>query len=246
MPVLSVIVPVYNEAGTIAEVIRRVAASPVDKEILIVDDCSTDGTRGILQKLEQSAPKTQRFFYQERNNGKGAAIARAQREVSGDIAIIQDADLELDPNQYGSIIQPILDHRADVVYGSRFQSINPFQSLNLAANWLLTRLSNLLTGLHLTDMETCYKAIRADLFKSMNLRSPRFGIEVELTAYVAKSGARVVEVPITYTPRTEAKGKKINWKDGMAAIAHLIHFNLLTSSAKIFTQLPAHYSSNSH
>ena len=184
-----------------------------------------------------------RLIEQERNQGKGAAVARGIREAAGDIIIIQDADFEYDPREIPIVIQPILDDKADIVFGSRFKKNSPqvHRTYHYFVNYLLTILSNLFSGIYLTDMETCYKAFRADLVKAMNLKSKRFGIEVEFTAYVAKTRARTYEVYISYYPRTFLEGKKISWKDGFAALRHLIYFNYFTSFENAFNNLPERY-----
>lgn len=219
---LSVLMPAYNEEDYVAESVRRVLAVdlPLDIEIIIVDDCSTDGTPEILVDLQKEFPDQIRVFTQDHNQGKGAAIRRAISEATGDLAIFQDADLEYDPNEYTIVLGPILEGHADVVYGSRFAASPRRRILNYhhaLGNQLLTHLSNALTGLNLSDMETCYKAFTMDMLKSFTLTSNRFGIEPEITAKVAKARARVYEVPISYYGRTYGEGKKITWKDGLQA-----------------------------
>ncbi|MCX6731763.1 MAG: glycosyltransferase family 2 protein [Candidatus Parcubacteria bacterium] len=230
MKKLSVIVPVYNEKGTILEILKQIEAVdlPLEKEIIIIDDYSTDGTREILKNLNQNKYK---IIFQDRNCGKGAALKRGFQETTGDVVLIQDADLEYDPEDYKKLLKPILIGRADVVYGSRFLSGEPKRVLyiwHLLGNLFLTFLSNLLTGLTISDMEVCYKAFRkevADSFKD-KLESQRFGIEAELTARISRSNWRIYEVGISYYGRTYSEGKKIRWKDGIAAIWHIIKFNL--------------------
>jgi glycosyltransferase involved in cell wall biosynthesis len=243
LPRLSIIVPVHNEEPTLERVIERLMASrcPIDREWLFVDDGSTDGSLSILQKL-QSLHKFQ-LIIQKPGQGKGVAVRRGIQEATGELIIIQDADFEYDPNDIPGVIQPLLDGKADVVYGSRFKksAVQVHRTFHYFGNRLLTILSNALSGIYLTDMETCYKAFRADLLKAMKLRSRRFGIEIELTAYLAKTHARIQELPISYFPRTRLQGKKINWRDGVAALFHLIRFNLLTSDAQAFDQLPERY-----
>jgi glycosyltransferase involved in cell wall biosynthesis len=241
--VLSIIVPVYNEAKNLSHVIERFLAAPcpLKREWLFVDDCSTDGSLTILQSL--AAQHSFRVFAQEKNKGKGAAVARGIREASGDILIIQDADFEYDPVEIPQLLKPILEDRADIVYGSRFAKRYPSShwTLHYVANHVLTMVSNFLSGLHVSDMETCYKVFRADVLKPMNLVSQRFGIEVELTAYAAKTKARLQEIPISYRPRTQKEGKKIGWQDGIAALRHLIYFNLCRSRQDAFSMLSQKY-----
>ena len=226
---LSIIIPAYNERETIERIVSEVKAvdlAVTEREIIIVDDGSTDGTRDIIQKL-----KDVRYIFHDTNQGKGGAVKTGFQAATGDIVIIQDADLEYDPYDYVRVLQPVLDDRADVVYGSRFKGDGPHRVLYVFhsfANKFLTFLSNLLTGLNLSDMETCYKVFRkevVDTFKD-KLVSKRFGIEPELTSYVARGDWRVYEVGISYYGRTYEEGKKINWKDGLAAIWHVIRFNL--------------------
>jgi glycosyltransferase involved in cell wall biosynthesis len=240
---LSLIVPIHNEAPALEKVIDRLMASPcpIKREWIMVDDGSTDDSLAILKRLQDRY--VFRLLEQKPGQGKGAAVIRGIKESQGEIIIIQDADFEYDPNEIPLVIQPIIDGKADVVYGSRFKknTIQVHRTYHYFANRLLTLLSNLFSGIYLTDMETCYKAFRSDLLKSMNLTSHRFGIEVEMTAYLAKTDARIDEVPISYYPRTRRQGKKINWKDGLAALRHIIHFNLLVSLDQAFTRLPQHY-----
>jgi glycosyltransferase involved in cell wall biosynthesis len=222
---LSVVVPVFNERPTIAEIIRRVQAVDVglDKEIVVVDDGSTDGTREILQT--QSLPGL-KIVLHERNLGKGAALRSGFVEAGGDIVLVQDADLEYDPQEYPRLLEPILDGRADVVYGSRFLG-GPHRVLyfwHYVGNRFLTTFSNMLSNLNLTDMETCYKVFRHDVLGKIKLRSSRFGFEPEITMKLARLRCRVYEVPISYSGRDYAEGKKIGWKDGLAALFHLIRF----------------------
>ena len=222
---LSVVVPVFNERTTIAEILRRVQAIEVglDKEILVVDDGSTDGTQVILKA--QSLPGL-KVLYHERNQGKGAALRTGFAAASGDIVIVQDADLEYDPREYPRLLEPILDGRADVVYGSRFLG-GPHRVLyfwHYAGNRFLTTLANILSNLNLTDMETGSKAFRREVLTKIKLKSSRFGFEPEITIKVARLKCRVYEVPISYSGRDYAEGKKIGWKDGLAAIFHLLRF----------------------
>jgi glycosyltransferase involved in cell wall biosynthesis len=224
---LTVIIPVYNEKNTIEEILRRVQAVDVgfEKELVVVDDCSQDGTREILQKV--NAPGI-RIFYHEKNKGKGAALHTGFSNADGDIVLVQDADLEYDPREYPRLIGPILDGRADVVYGSRFLG-GPHRVLffwHYVGNKMLTTFSNIMSNLNLTDMETCYKAFRREVLRRIRLKSARFGFEPEITMKVAKQKCRIYEVPISYSGRDYAEGKKIGWKDGVAAIYHIIRFRL--------------------
>jgi len=244
MAKLSVVVPVYNEEKHLAEITKVLMQSPcpIEREWIFVDDCSKDKSLSILTDLSKEYGF--RIIEQKPNQGKGRAVVRGIKEATGDIVMIQDADFEYDPSDVPSLLEPILAGRADVVYGSRFKksSFQVHRTYHYFVNRFLTVLSNLLSGIYLTDMETCYKLFRADLVKSMNLKSQRFGVEVELTAYVAKIRARVYELPISYYPRTKLQGKKINWKDGFAALIHLLRFNLFTPFEKAFTNLPEKYS----
>ncbi|MFA6564538.1 MAG: glycosyltransferase family 2 protein [Verrucomicrobiia bacterium] len=222
---LSVIIPVYNEKRTVLTLIEQVRAVPMEKEILVVDDCSTDGTRDILKALK--LPEVRAFFH-EINSGKGAAIRTAQSHVNGDIVIIQDADLEYNPADYPGLIQPICDGEAGAVFGSRFLG-GPHRVLffwHMVGNKFLTLLSNIVTNINLTDMETGYKAFRASVFKSIPLECSRFGFEPEITAKLAKLNVPIYEVPISYHGRSYAEGKKINWRDGVAAFYFILKFSL--------------------
>jgi glycosyltransferase involved in cell wall biosynthesis len=232
-PRLSILVPVYNEAATVCVLLERVRAVPYAKEIIVVDDCSKDGTGEVLAAYRQETPDTPdttfRFVRHEVNQGKGAAVRTAAAHVTGDIVIIQDADLEYDPNEYGKLIQPILDGHADVVFGSRFAG-SPRRVLmfwHTVANRTLTTLSNMCTNMNLTDMETCYKVFRADILKRIPIRSNRFGLEPELTAKVAHLRCRVYEVPISYHGRQYAEGKKIGWKDAFSAMWTILKFRMI-------------------
>jgi len=220
---LSIIIPVYNERATIEEVVRRVRAQPYAKEIIIVDDRSTDGTRELLR--ETAWPDDVRIFYHERNQGKGAAIRTALSAASKDIILIQDADLEYNPADFPTVLRPILDGVADVVYGSRFLGIHrSFMLHHYIGNKLLTLITNLLYNNMLTDMETGYKAFRGPVLKGVRIRSNRFDFEPEITAKVLKRGYRIYEVPIYYAGRDYAEGKKITWRDAFAALWALLRF----------------------
>jgi glycosyltransferase involved in cell wall biosynthesis len=225
---LSVLIPVYNERNTIETILARVHASPVRTEIICVDDCSTDGTRERLVELH-AAGYIHRLILQPSNRGKGAAIRTALAASTGEIVIVQDADLEYDPQDWPALLQPIIEGKADACFGSRFLG-GPHRVLyywHSVGNTLLTTFSNMLVNLNLTDMETCYKAVRGELARSLHLTSDRFGFEPEITARLAHGDARIYEVPISYAGRTYAEGKKINWRDGVAAIWHILKFALL-------------------
>jgi glycosyltransferase involved in cell wall biosynthesis len=226
--VLSVIIPVFNEAATIEEIVRRVGAVPLAKEIIVVDDHSQDGTREKLATLSGRCDNL-KVVRHERNRGKGCAIRTGLGHVTGDMVIIQDADLEYNPAEYPRLVKPIVEGRADVVYGSRFIGGEEHRVLyywHYVGNRFLTRLSNMLTNLNLTDMETCYKVFRADLIKGIRLEQDRFGFEPEITAKVARTGCRIYEVGISYSGRTYAEGKKIGWKDGVQAIWCIVKYRL--------------------
>jgi glycosyltransferase involved in cell wall biosynthesis len=242
-PKVSVVIPVFNEKDTIDEILRRVLETQVRKEIIIVDDSSSDGTRQRLKAMEalrakgeETAPATDggdpiplrdlRFYFQTQNQGKGAALRKGFTQVTGDIVLVQDADLEYDPRDYPKLLEPIIDGRADVVYGSRFlggpQRVHYFW--HYVANMALTLLSDIATNLKLSDMETCYKVFRREVLTGIVLRSDRFGFEPEITAKIAKKAWRVYEVPISYAGRTYEEGKKITWKDGVQALWCIIKY----------------------
>jgi len=222
---ISVIIPVYNEVQTIKEIFARVQAVEIEKEIIIVDDYSSDGTREHLREINQ-AHENVTVLYHDHNQGKGAALRTGFQAITGDIVIIQDADLEYDPREYPLLLGPILDGRADVVYGSRFLG-GPHRVLffwHYVGNKFLTLLSNMLTNLNLTDMETCYKVFKSEVLSEIKLTSKRFGFEPEFTSKIAKKGFRIYETPISYSGRTYAEGKKIGWKDGVKAIFAILWF----------------------
>ena len=226
---LSIIIPVYNERASLEELLAQVKAAPTkhEKEIIVVDDCSRDGTRDVLPRHDGADGV--RVFYHDVNRGKGAAIRTGQQHVTGDVVIIQDADLEYDPAEYPKLLAPIEDNRADVVYGSRFVGSEAHRVLyfwHMVANKGLTLLSNMFSNLNLTDMETCYKVFRADVFKRIKIEEDRFGFEPEVTAKVARLGVRVYEVGISYYGRTFAQGKKITWRDGLRALWYILKYNL--------------------
>lgn len=224
---ISIVIPVYNEVKTIDEIIRRVQQVDVKKEVIIVDDGSIDGTCELLKEIPQSQEDVKVIFH-NCNQGKGAALRTGFATVTGDVIIIQDADLEYDPREYTKLLEPILDGRADVVYGSRFLG-GPHRVLffwHYIGNRFLTLLSNILTNLNLSDMETCYKVFRRQVLNEITLKSNRFGFEPEFTAKVAKKGFRIYEVPISYSGRTYSEGKKITWRDGIVAIFTIFWFRL--------------------
>lgn len=241
---VSVVIPVYNERAFIEEVLLRVQTVELDKEIIVVDDGSTDGTRALLEGLEKAQSggasevavheganrlslENMRFLFQPRNRGKGAALRRAFEAASGDVVLVQDADLEYNPADYDKLLEPIFDGRADVVYGSRFlggpQRVHYFW--HYAGNKFLTLLSNMLTNLKLSDMETCYKVFRREVVQSIKFKADRFGFEPECTAKIAKGNWRVYEVPISYAGRTYAEGKKITWRDGFSTLWCILRYN---------------------
>ncbi|MBU0485631.1 MAG: glycosyltransferase family 2 protein [Proteobacteria bacterium] len=224
---LSIVIPIFNEKNTIGEILKTVRATPYRKEIILVDDGSTDGTREILRELDQPDLK---IILHSHNQGKGAALKSGFAAASGDIVIIQDADLEYDPREYPVLIQPILDHKADVVYGSRFAGHGAHRVIyfwHYVGNRFLTLLSNLFTNLNLSDMETCYKVFRREVLENFTINEKRFGVEPEITAKIAKiQRIRIYEVPISYYGRTYEEGKKIGWKDGIKAVWCILRYNI--------------------
>ncbi len=225
---LSVIIPVYNEEKTVLEIIRRVRACGVPElEIIVVNDCSRDGTRALLDGLPPAADLV--IVHHESNQGKGAAIRTAQRRVTGGVVVIQDADLEYSPAEFPRLLRPIAEDKADAVYGSRYSGrellVDSFW--HYLGNKVLTTVSNMLSNIHITDMETCYKMMRAEIFKDMDLECNRFGFEPEITAKLAKRRCRLYEIPIAYEARRFDEGKKIGWRDGIAALWYIVKYNLL-------------------
>jgi glycosyltransferase involved in cell wall biosynthesis len=225
-PLLSVVIPVYNEIETLGEVVERVKAVPLAKEIILVDDGSRDGSRELIQRLAASDPSIRAFLH-DRNQGKGAALRTGFMQARGDVVLIQDADLEYNPSDYPALLKPIQEAGADVVYGSRFL-IREYARVHLfwhyMGNRFLTFLSNIFTGLNLTDMETCYKMFRRDVIQRIEIRSRRFTVEPELTAKVARMRLKVYEVPISYAGRGYREGKKITWRDGLAALWAIVRY----------------------
>ena len=224
---LSVVVPVFNECDTVTRLLGRVQALPVPLEIIVVDDCSTDGTRDVLARL-QSIPNV-KVILKDQNEGKGAALRTGFEHANGNVVIVQDADLEYDPRDIPSLLRPIVEDKADVVYGSRYLNRDltvGSSGVHQFGNWVLTVMSNLMTGMELTDMETCYKAIRRDLLQSMNLEQNRFGFEPEVTAKLAKLDVRIEELPVRYAARDWDEGKKIGIKDAIATIYCIFRYSL--------------------
>ena len=231
---LSVVLPVYNERATLREVIEKVLSVPTEIELICVDDGSRDGSREILSELQGQHPQV-RTFFQPQNMGKGAALRRGIHEATGDFVIIQDADLEYDPTDYPRLLQPLIQGKADVVFGSRFLGGGPHRVLyfwHSVGNWILTLLSNCLTNINLTDMETCYKVFRREVIQSIPIEENRFGFEPEITVKVARRKLRIYEVGISYCGRTYEEGKKIGWKDGFRALYCLAKYSLKTPRAQ--------------
>lgn len=225
---LSIVIPVYNEVKTLEDIVKAVKAAPIeDKEIILVDDCSRDGTRELLkEKIESQVSKV---LYHDFNQGKGAALRTGIREATGDVVVIQDADLEYDPNEYPILLDPIKRGLADVVYGSRFAGGGPHRVVyfwHMLGNKFLTLLSNMFTNINLTDMETCYKMFKRDIIQSIDIEEDRFGFEPEITAKIARLDCRIYEVGISYYGRTYKEGKKIGWRDGFRAIYCILKYNL--------------------
>lgn len=228
---LSIVIPIYNEAEHLEEILRQIEAVDIgmDKELILVDDCSTDGTREILNNLQNSDDNKFKVFYHDINRGKGATLRTGFQHITGDITLIQDADLEYDPQDYPKLLKPILENEANVVYGSRFMEGRQEGLLrSYIANKFLTSLSNFVNGTKLTDMETCYKVIKTDILKEIALRSDRFGFEPEITAKLAKRKCNIVDVPISYRGRDYHQGKTVSWKDGVAAIYHILRYRFFS------------------
>lgn len=231
---LSIVIPCYNEKSTIQDIVTAVKNSLVeDKEIIIVDDYSTDGTREILRS--EIAPQVDKIVYHDFNQGKGAALRTGFQHVTGDVVVVQDADLEYDPQEYGRLLEPIISGKADVVFGSRFISDRPHRVVyfwHRVGNYVLTLLSNMCTNLNLTDMETCYKVFRREIIQNIEIEEARFGFEPEITAKIAAMRCRVYEVGISYYGRTYEEGKKIGWRDGVRAIFAILKYNFFTKRSR--------------
>src|SRR3989449_7853164 len=227
---ISIVIPCYNEKNTIEEIVEAVRSAPIEnKEIIIVDDCSGDGTGAVLK--EKISQMVDRIIYHPVNRGKGAALRSGFAAATGDVILVQDADLEYNPEEYPLLLEPIMSGKADAVFGSRFMGGRPHRVLffwHMVGNKFLTLLSNMFTNLNLTDLETCYKAFRAPLLKNLDLRENRFGFEPEVTAKLAKARCRIYEVGISYNGRTYSEGKKVNWKDGFHAIYAIVRYNLFS------------------
>ena len=245
---LSILIPVYNERTVVERSLSLVLGAPLpenmERELVIVDDCSTDGTSDILDRLAASEPRI-RLFRQPINQGKGAAVRTAISKAQGDFCLVQDADLEYDPSEYMRLLRPLLDGNADAVFGSRYLVSDQTRLLpywHTVINKTLTLLSNIFSNLNVSDMETCYKVFRADVIKNIKLETNRFGFDPEVTAKMARLNLRIMEVPISYFPRKYLEGKKMSWKDGIAQFAHIIHFNLWKRRSDCFNEtLPKHY-----
>jgi len=228
---LSIVIPVYNECVLAPQLLDRVEKVPLpggmEREIILVDDCSTDGTREWLSGLAAERPDL-RVVLHERNQGKGATLRTGFKVATGDVVIVQDADLEYDPREYPQLLEPFLDGRADVVFGTRFlgHTHRVLYYWHSVGNWLLTTLSNMLSNVNLSDMECCYKLFRREVLERIDLKEDRFGFEPEVTAKVARLGCRIYEVPVSYSGRTYAEGKKINWRDGFSALRCILYYNL--------------------
>ncbi len=242
--VTSLIIPIYNEAGHLAEFLEKIDSLilPTSKELVFIDDCSKDESLNILKQFKFKSKH--QILFQEKNQGKGAALQRGFNEATGEIILVQDADFEYDMDEVSTLIEPIANGKADVVFGSRFKKDGRqvHRTFHYLVNRILTILSNFMSGLYLTDMETCYKVFRAEIIKNINLESNRFGFEPEITAKIARLKIRVQEFPISYYPRNYLEGKKITWKDGVAALRHIFYFNLFASAKTFFKQdMPKKY-----